>query len=273
MSPAGYRLTTFVVTFPRFILAEFNTHRVLSRNSASSRAIPIRKQIKRVIHRPFVPIGFGGAQKGMVAAEDIKGWKASLARQAWLKARWAAIAAAYLLDRLGVHKAFANRVLEPWLWHTVIVTATEWDNFFALRTDEAAQPEFRHIAEMMRATLALSKPVKLRVGDWHLPLVSPADARSVTAFYKDVTFPSARLSAGRCARVSFDTHENEEAFNRSLGRAGDLSTNGHWSPFEHQARVAGSVESAKPGNLSGDWDQFRKMFDNEDNFAAIKEAA
>lgn len=261
VSPSGYRLTTMLVTFPRFILAEFNTHRVLSRNSASSRAIPIRKQIKRVIYFPFVPIGFGGAQGGMVAAADLQGWKARTARQMWLKSRWAAIAAAFVLDRLGVHKAFANRLLEPWIWHTVIVTATEWDNLFALRTDEAAQPEFRTIAEMMRNARASSTPKALRVGEWHLPMVKPADGRLDQLPW---------ASAGRCARVSFDNHNRMEAVEKSIDRAAMLSKSGHWSPFEHQARVANSVTGAASGNLSGDWHQFRKMFDNESNYAALK---
>jgi hypothetical protein len=49
ISPDGVRLTTLEVVMPRIVLAEFNTHRMLSRNSASSRAIPIEKMIRMVI--------------------------------------------------------------------------------------------------------------------------------------------------------------------------------------------------------------------------------
>jgi hypothetical protein len=268
LSPAGYRLTTFLVTLPRFILAEFNTHRRISRNSASSRAIPIKRQIQRVIKYPFVPLGFGGAQKGMQAAEDLSGWRERVARQTWLKTRYAAVAAAWMLDRLGVHKSFANRVLEPWLWHTVIATATEWENFFALRTDAAAQPEFRHVAEMMELLYRDNKPKKLGPLEWHLPMLSAEDRKflcpSVHSF----------VDAGRAARVSFDTHDRDEPIRASYARAEMLTSNGHWSPTEHQAKVGLSVESAAGhnGNLQGDWMQFRKMFDNEDNYALLKES-
>src|ERR1044072_534502 len=70
-SPAGRRLTTLEATFPRFVLAEFNPHRVSSRNSASSRAIPIAKQLRRVLDDPYVPIEFGSNQPGMQAAEPL----------------------------------------------------------------------------------------------------------------------------------------------------------------------------------------------------------
>lgn len=266
ISPAGYRLTTFEATFNRFILAEWNTHRRLSRNSASSRAIPIPKQIKRVLETPFVPLGFGSAQKGMVAGDDLSGWKAWLATHVWLTTRYAAVAGAKLLDRLGVHKAFANRLLEPWMWHTVIATATEWENFFALRTDKDAQPEFRKIAGMMEALYRASTPKPLTVGEEHLPLVFDEDREALSETQW------AALSAGRCARVSYDTHHLDEPRERSIGRTMDGAEKAHWSPMEHQAMVMASPEAAKRynGNLSGDWGQYRKFFLNEDNFDNLK---
>lgn len=266
ISPLGYRLTTFEITFPRFILAEFNTHRVFSRNSASSRAIPIHKQIERVIHSPFVPLGFGSAQKGMSAGDDLAGWKAWVARQIWLNARWPSAGAAKLLEKLDVHKSFANRLLEPWLWHTVIVTATEWDNFFALRTDEGAQPEIRKIAGMMQAAYWWSRPKTLGIGETHLPLVFPEDKQALSIleqFY---------LSAGRCARVSFDRQHDSEGYKKSLDRAKMLTSSGHWSPTEHQAMVSKELESHLSGNFQGDWIQWRKTFDHEDSYAKLKAA-
>ena len=86
-SPAGYRLTTLEATFPRFVLAEFNTHRVFSRNSASSRAIPIAKQLRRVLEDPYVPIEFGSNQPGMQAGAALDGEKREAAEREWLRAR------------------------------------------------------------------------------------------------------------------------------------------------------------------------------------------
>ena len=170
-SPAGYRLTTLEATFPRFVLAEFNTHRVFSRNSASSRAIPIAKQLRRVLEDPYVPIEFGSNQPGMQAGPALTGEKRDAAEHEWLHARDDAVRrvlglvtdpevaldgrrpardpaagrgrrprAAQPSEWLNVHKQVANRLLEPFMWHTVIVTATEWDNFWNLRCHPDAQP-------------------------------------------------------------------------------------------------------------------------------------
>lgn len=260
VAPDGTRLTTFEITFPRFILAEFNTHRVFSRNSASSRAIPIPKQIERILRDPFVPTAFGSRKAGMSAGAAITGWKSKVARSAWIGLSRAAVLTAKTLDRLDVHKSYVNRVLEPWMWHTVIVTATEYENFFALRTDENAQPEIQVIAGMMQDLYREATPTNMKPGDIHAPLVTAAERR---------TFGNhnlALISAGRCARVSFDTQHEIELAQKSHDRAIMLSGNGHWSPLEHQASVAESVEEAKPGNFSGQWDQFRKTFDGEHDF-------
>src|SRR6185369_7117160 len=65
----GNRITSFIVTFPRIILAEKNTHRVFSRNSASSRAIPFPKMVKSVRENPFIPIAWQKDHKGMQGTE------------------------------------------------------------------------------------------------------------------------------------------------------------------------------------------------------------
>src|ERR1044072_5307747 len=200
VSPAGYRLTTLEATFPRFVLAEFNTHRVFSRNSASSRAIPIAKQLRRLLEEPYVPIEFGSNQPGMQAGPALEGGKRDAAEDEWLRARDDAVrrvlglvtdpgtAEGELLDVLeqveegtraksrpaewlNVHKQVANRLLEPFMWHTGIVTATEWDNFWNLRRHADAQPEIRLVAETMRDTAAASEPVELAEGEGQLPLV------------------------------------------------------------------------------------------------------
>lgn len=130
----GNRLTTMVVTFPRFILAELNTHRMFSRNSASSRAIPFEKMLKSVQENPFIPIAWQKDHKGM---QGTAYWTEPEANERhkniWLRSLNETIDHAKLLNQLGVTKQLCNRLLEPFMWHTVIVTATEWENFFALR--------------------------------------------------------------------------------------------------------------------------------------------
>lgn len=130
----GNRITTMVVTFPRIILAEFNTHRMFSRNSASSRAIPFEKMVNTIKNNPFVPIAWQKDHKGMQGTEYFpKEWINNNLLEKWYEARDRAVWQAELLSNVGVTKQIVNRLLEPFMWHTVIVTATEWENFFALR--------------------------------------------------------------------------------------------------------------------------------------------
>jgi len=130
----GNRITTMVVTFPRIILAEFNTHRMFSRNSASSRAIPFEKMVKSVEENPFIPIAWQKDHKGMQGSEYFT-FKPDIidCEHGWLGARDFAVQQAKALNKLGVTKQLCNRLLEPFMYHQVIVTATEWENFFKLR--------------------------------------------------------------------------------------------------------------------------------------------
>ena len=129
IAPSGVRLTTMEITFPRFILAEINTHRALSRNSASSRAIPTEKNIERALQSPFIP-EFNERVVGMGVGDVLPDAEQAHARNAWLAARNSAVAAARAL--LHVDKSRANRLLEPFMWQTAIVSATDWANFFRL---------------------------------------------------------------------------------------------------------------------------------------------
>lgn len=292
-SPADRRLTTLEVTFPRFVLAEFNTHRVFSRNSASSRAIPIVKQLRRVLEEPFVPLEFGTNQPGMQAGPALEGDALGAAEAEWLRARDDAVrrvlgliaspdeiaADADLraeLDRieptikakqqpeewLNVHKQVANRLLEPFMWHTVIVSATEWDNFFNLRCHPDAQPEIRRVAELMRTARRESEPAQLGWGDWHLPLVRDED-RDEVSDVEDL----AKVSAGRCARVSYLTHAGHRDLSADVELCERLLASGHMSPLEHPARPLSETDlkrSEWSGNFRG-WRQFRKTIQDEAN--------
>ena len=250
------RLTTFEVTFPRFILAEFNTHRMLSRNSASSRAIPTEKLIERVRNAPFIP-EFNRRVTGMGVGEELSPRQNRRMQAKWLAAAHAACDTAEQF--LEVDKSRANRLLEPFMWHTAIVTATDWDNFFNLRCHPGAQPEFQKIAWMMLLTMQHHEPKMLDFGEWHLPLFFPEDLPAGCA--DTVEYGAAKVSAGRCAAVSYDRHREGDGYN-AIERWERLAGFGHWSPGEHPAVAA---EPIYHGNFKG-WKQLRKLYPNESVF-------
>lgn len=251
VSPEGLRLTTFEVTFPRIVLAEFNTHRVFSRNSASSRAIPVQKMLSRVKEEPYLPTSWGKNQKGMQADEDVSEAEADRARRLWLIGRDDAVTVVNNLLDCGIHKQLTNRLLEPFMWHTVIVTATEWDNWFHLRNNAMAHPEIKRAAELMQTLFEVSTPRILRDGQWHLPLVYDEDWDLVRRHlglqgpppggahlieHPDLMPSMVKVSCSRCARVSYLTHEGKRDIGEDLTLYDRLLQPGHMSPFEHAAR-------------------------------------
>ncbi len=239
-APSGARLTTFEVRYPRFIHSELMTHRVFSRNAASSRAIPIKKMIAAVREEPALPVYWGRNQSGMSAREAVAPEIEERARAEWRLAledalRHAERLAAHDID---LHKQLVNRLLEPFAWITVIITATEWANFFTQRCHPDAQPEIKHLAELMLAAYRSSTPAPVAMGRWHLPLVQD-DERGLP------DEQLCKLSVARCARVSYLTHDGKrdrerdlELYERLLGGG----ANGHWSPFEHVATPAPDAE-------------------------------
>lgn len=259
----GDRLTTFELTYPRFIHSEFMTHRMFSRNSASSRAIPIEKMIERVENDPVIPVYWGKNQKGMQAREELNRVEKNYALAEWLQARDEAVHKAAELINIGVHKQIVNRLLEPWMWITVICSATTYSNFFKLRCHPDAQPEIQKLAYMMREEYEKSSPTKLNDGEWHLPLVS--DTRQSIHSTLDWIETGwhitdlIKISVGRCARVSYLTHHGTRDPNADIDLHDRLLTSGHWSPFEHVAYAAPGKTS---GNFSG-WVQYRKQFEGE----------
>ena len=231
ISRAGIRLTTMVITCPRFVLAELNTHRMFSRNSASSRAIPTATQLAMAEDNPFIPFYWGKNQRGMQARTEISDLDQREAVTAWLHAKDAAVREARRLLDIGVHKQIANRLLEPFMWHTVVVTATEWSNFFALRISPDAQPEIRRAAELMLKAYQNSMPMQLEEGEWHLPFIQ-GDERD-GRFESEET--ACKISAARCARVSYLTHEGVRDHDADLQLYDRLISGGHMSPLEHVA--------------------------------------
>lgn len=260
VGPTGVRLTTLEVTFPRFVLAEFNTHRMFSRNSASSRAIPTNKLIERVEHDPVLPLEWGRNKAGMSASEILTPDEEVEARRVWLSARDAAVRHARQLVELKVHKQELNRVLEPFLWHTVIVSATEWENFFELRCAPAAQPEIRAAATLMRDAISASAATTLGEGGWHLPLVQP-DERALPLELRK------KISAARCARVSYLTHGGTREREKDVDLYDRLKSERHLSPFEHVATPAGDARFY--ANFRG-WRQMRAEIESLARAAVLR---
>ncbi len=150
-SVTGANLYTFVLTYPRMILAEVNTHRMLSRNAASSRAIPAKKQRAAVLKDPFVPYSVGQNQKGMQAGAELKGWQRFIVVNTWKLCRYPCVFASWLLDTAGAHKQAANRIIEPWTYTQQLMTCTDIKNFLKLRNHPDAEPHFQMIAKQMQA--------------------------------------------------------------------------------------------------------------------------
>lgn len=239
--------------YPNFIANGVVVHN--SRNSASSRAIPVEKRIAAVRSDPFIPHAFGKNQRGMQSEAALGLDEQLLARQAWLAAASMACDQAALLGSLAVHKQWASRLLEPFLWHEVIISATDWSNFFHLRINPQAQPEFQFAARAMKAAMDASTPVELGVGDWHLPLVDKRDA--------DLDLPTRiQLSVARCARVSYLTHDGRRDVPADITLYEKLKSPGHMSPFEHPATVVDS-HGFNHGNFRYPWVQARKLIPNE----------
>lgn len=256
------QLITMQLTFPRIVLAEFNTHRKFSRNAASSRAIPITKMIKDVEENPFVPIHWGKNQKGMQAESELTDAQKDQCRDEWLLAGKDALRSVKYLSEVGLHKQIANRLLEPWMWVTIIATGDmgAWNNFFALRCHPDAEPHIQKIAYIANYLIKTTPPKLLKHGEWHLPLIGFDGDEDLTVEEK------IKVSVGRCARVSYLTHDGIRDPQADIDLHDRLQQSKHFSPFEHvaQAILHGDSKFSKMnGNFSESWVQYRKTLINE----------
>ena len=259
------RLTTFQLRYPRFIHAEFMTHRMLSRCASSSRAIPVARLVQDVMTDLTYPMHWGKNQPGMQAKEECNETvKLSVAgspeddfsrQDAWNEAREQAVRIAMAFDAAGYHKQIVNRLLEPFSHINVVVTATEWDNLFELRCHPDAQPEFQALAYQMQAALQTTTPRLLKEGGWHLPYITSEEKE---VYQNDEL---ACLSAARCARTSYLTYDLKEP-----NYDGDMklfeklaeSKPEHASPLEHPAQATGDFK--RYYNLTG-FRSFRWLWD------------
>lgn len=286
ISPDGIRMTTMEIEYPRFILAELNTHRMLSKNSASSRAIPVKAMHEHIRANTAGPVFWGVNQPGMKAKEELRGADLSEAKYIWAKARDAAIAYSGSLADLNIHKQITNRITEPWMIMKTVISGTEWKNFFWLRDHQDAQPEIALLAKRMREAYDVSAPILLKPGEWHLPYVEHRRNQYGRLEYLDhdgniLTAVQARVvSASCCAQVSY--RKNDDSVEKAQKIFAQLieSQPCHASPVEHQAtpmdmdaildrwqKTDGVTHQDRTGQLwSGNlrgWIQFRKLIPGE----------
>lgn len=260
----GKRITTLAIKIPRIILSEHNTHRSLSRNFSSSRAIPAKKLRKEAWEHPFVPIYWGANKSGMSADQQLTGFNLSMAKFSWKLAGKFAVMFHKMMEIVGVHKQTCNRIIEPWMSVVGTITSTEWDNFLRLRYDRNAQPEIIVLAKKIHDAIKASEPTVPENGI-HLPFIDEEERK---------TFPIDQLikiSVARCCRTSYanclgkksQPEEDIKLYQRLLG-------NGHFSPFEHIAlipnhgRVAKELQYDLQRNFRG-WYQLRAFIQPESN--------
>lgn len=274
------RLTTFLVTYPRFIHSEFMTHRMLSKNSASTRAIPTKKIIQSIIDNPAMPVFWGKNQAGMKAIEELNLEDIEECKSRWLDARDECIFySKALTESFGLHKQIAGRILEPWFNITVLVSGTEWENFFALRAHKDAQPEIAALAELMLEEYNKSIPkilspvvkvtacLNLKIEDYGLNEVV-RDQQDWHAPYSDQMYDgidklgALKVSIARAARTSYNSFDGEMNVEKDFAIYDKLLSSAplHASPAEH---VAFPISESKfIGNFKGFY-QFRKLLSNE----------
>lgn len=292
INPQGDRLATFALTYPLIIHPEFMTHRMNSRVAASSRAIPIEKMIQRVVDEPFIPESWPVNGKGMQPTGHLSEMDAFRAESVWKRMIVTAVECVRLLEEIGVHKQISNRWLAPANHITVVASSTEWANLFALRVHPDAQEEFRIIATMAARLYVQERDKMARVeyGGWHLPFIFPEDYDFAESREAQLLLPMEgpltvlkALSAARCARTSYLTHDKrrDPAADIDLYRRLTTARPPHMSPFEHQATPCTCffddhtyVEGQElrlprhvcgcmyPSNYVG-WHQFRHEFPNE----------
>lgn len=242
ISEEGVRITTWELEYPRYIHGEVMTHRVFSRNAASSRAIPINSMIELIENDVAMPVSWGMNKSGMQAEETHS--SSATCEYAWKKAAKSAIEHAKALQGLGLHKQICNRVIEPFQRMKTVVTATSFDNWFHLRNHSDAQPEIADLAKKMYDAHKENTPQLLESGMWHLPYIQtyicPEYGNVVYHLgdedLTDLTLEEAtKVSASCCAQVSY--RKSDDSLEKAL-KIWDMLVNMqpvHASPFEHQA--------------------------------------
>lgn len=286
ITPAGARLTTFEFTFMRFLLPEVNTHRMLSKNAASTRAVPVETTLAMINELPAMPVHWGKNQAGMTSKEELDDTRKAAAQAMWKEAAKSASSFAKVLsDKLGIngHKQWVGRLIENFTMTKQVISGTHWENFFWLRYHPDAQPEFQELARCAKDAYEKSTPVKMQPGEWHLPYIDTLDGQFYAGDECVDLETAKKVSVSCCAQVSYrkldDTIEKANKIFEMLN-IGSKTKPCHASPLEHQARVmsfnthipkveweAGVTHMRRDGTLwSGNfqgWVQHRQLVANE----------
>lgn len=234
-------LITFEIEFPRFILAELNTHCMLEKNSSSSRAVPIKTQCKLIEENPAMPVHWGMNQSGMVAEQELDELRIEAAKGVWIAAMKSAISHVLVLDQTSVHKQLANRVAEPWQRMKTVISGTELENFFYLRDHPSAQPEFAELAKVMLEAKKNSKPMYIANNEWHVPYVDRERINDELKYFscgQELTVEQALMVSASCAaqtsyRKSDESLEKAKQVFERLN-IGNPNEPAHASPTTHQ---------------------------------------
>lgn len=252
----GKEIITYELEYHRYIHSELMTHRTFSRNAASSRAIPVSKMIDLVRTSPATPIHWGKNQAGMQASEECNNdvsmdWDYyndepvhGTPEDAWTEASSHAMYKAECFNEAGYHKQITNRLLEPFQMIKVVVTATEWDNFFWLRFHKAAQPEIQELARCMLVAKKRSVAEVLQVGEWHTPYVDHwrdedglkyvLEDENGQGFFCNVQ-DALKVSASCSAQVSYRKTDDSLEKADKVWQMLTTDERVHSSPTEHQA--------------------------------------
>lgn len=259
----GYhRLFTTIVELPRIVLSELNTHRVISKSSASSRARPVNSVIDSLRTNPFIPDRFPLKHKGMQADAWVDPsdsrfgpWVAK-----WLEWLNFNVEKAYEVEMMGWSKQIANRPLEAFAMHKVILSATEWDNFIALRAHPDAQNEIKIAAELILQAMNRSIPRELKGGEWHLPFGDRLDLVLLEQLSQKMGIPvenlKRRILVARCARLSYANFNGKDDYEADVKLYEQLGKSGHWSPFEHIARAMTPEELFQYAHVTPDYTEY-----------------
>lgn len=269
-------IVTFLIDFPRFILPEFNTHRSISKGGASSRAIPVAKQIERICENPVIPIHFGKNQAGMVADTEVEADVLGMARFEWESAASNAIRAAKILNNFKVHKQVVNRLLEPFSMMRMVVTGTEWDNFFWLRLHKDADPHIAELARVMLHAYQQTESVGLDDNCWHVPFFDRGYwTPDIHGHYGITAQEAIHHSMSCCAQTSYRKLDMSEGKAEDIIRKLFGGDRNHSSPSEPQAKPLDYTDGVDQptvthqsrngdlwsNNLRG-WGQYRTLIPN-----------
>lgn len=245
VSPEGKRMSTMEMQFHRWILAEVNTHRSISKNLQSSRAVPLNRAADLVDENPAHPVHWGAKEPGMMARAELQGDALQGAQELWETLINGAIDGARQFDELGAHKQWAARILEPYMMVKAIKSGTNWDNLLWLRDDEEAQPEYQELAACIRQCLEQSVPEKLNPGEWHVPYVETrrvmVDNGLWTREYLDANGDqislelALKISASCTAQISYRRLDDSVAKAIAVYDRLFSGRKPHMSPVEHQA--------------------------------------